>query len=210
MPICRICHEEFAYINAPHLKTHGITLQKYKETYPDDDLGTGRKLRREKKSTKKWGRLSVGEDGKVGSLQLEVEVLKRFKIFREDRKMSVSDMMNKFMDIYEEYEKKYDLEKIIEKVTKDSKATSKDFILGHREKLQQILMVLEERALSESNTTTLANLADKIARINQVLPQLEKSYSTDLDKKIEEMVEHRKQICRNWLPEAHATPKHSG
>lgn len=210
MPICRICNQEFTYINAPHLKTHGWTLEAYKKKWPEAELGTGRKLSRKKKPTKKWGRLSVGEDGKVGGLQLEVEVLKRFKIFREERKMSTSDMLNSFMDVYEKYEENSELDKIIEKTTKDSKAVPKDFILGHRDKLQQLLMILEERALHESNTTTLANLTDKIARINQILPQLEKSYSSDLDKKIEEMIESRKQICRNWLPEAHATPKHSG
>jgi len=38
MPTCKICNKEFSMLTNTHVKKHGLTLQQYRDTYPDAEI----------------------------------------------------------------------------------------------------------------------------------------------------------------------------
>ena len=48
-----------------------------------------------------------------------------------------------------------------------------------------------------------------MAKINAMLPELEKSFKSSIDEQIERLITKRKAVCKNYLPEKDAFPYHA-
>ena len=115
--------------------------------------------------------------------------------------MKVSETLHRLIDFYEKYENDEGTKIAIDQMKYASSGLPKDFIPQHRDKLQNILTILEEKAFEEKDPVKLASLTDKIIKINLALPQLEKTDESLVDLKIKEIVEKRKLVFANSLPE---------
>jgi hypothetical protein len=204
MVICRLCSNEYHVLTDKHMKRkHNITLSQYKEQFPDAEIGkprsNGDPLKKE--DTKPYNIAWVEGDGDYRVLRANQSVYLKFREFKEKHKWSVRECILKLIEFWEQNEESESARMIAANIPKSRYGLPEDFIPQHREKLQNMLLILEDMAIKERDPQKLAMLAEKITRINQVLPQLEKSYDTTADLKIQEIVEKRKMICRNHLPE---------
>lgn len=209
---CKICGDEFFVLTATHLKKHGLTLAEYKEKYPGVDVGQprasddkyDRKVAYEnpnEKQNKDFLSLNVREDGNLKILRPEKTAYVRFRTLKQRSGWTVSETLHTLMDFYEKYENDEGTKIAIEQMKHASTGLPKDFIPQHRDKLQNILTILEEMAFAEKDPAKLAMLTEKIIKINLALPQLEKTDESLVDLKIKEVVEKRKLIFTNSLPE---------
>ena len=210
---CAICHRQFFFITDSHLKKeHGISVAEYHEKYPDAPLRSTDKApvkqtqSKFKKGKEKFAVIPLYENGKTGSIASNVPTNRRFKNHREERGWTVIQCLNNLMDHDVELEKL----KIEQKEADDIKKITDDlpgnFTSYHRDELQRLLKILEEKAKQEHDVMKLSTIVDKIAKINLVMPQLDKSYTSDIDKKILDITEKRKAICKGYLPEDGTMP----
>ena len=210
---CQLCHQKYYFITASHLKIkHGITLQEYIEKYPDASLRSTDKApvkqtqSKFKKGKEKFAVIPLYENGKTGSIASNVPTNRRFKNHREERGWTVIQCLNNLMDRDIELEKLKGEQKEADEIKKITENLPENFTSYHRDQLQRILKILEERAFEERDAMKLASIADKVSRINLILPQLDRSYASDIDKKILEITEKRKMICLNYLPDEKTYP----
>lgn len=210
---CEICHRKFFFITDSHLKKeHGISVAEYHEKYPDAPLRSEDKApvkqtqSKFKKGKEKFAVIPLYENGKTGSIASNVPTNRRFKNHREERGWTVIQCLNNLMDHDIELEKLKAKQKEADEIKKITEDLPENFTAFHRDQLQRILIILEEKALEEHDATKLAGIADRISKINVILPTLDKSYASDIDKKILEITEKRKIICLNYLPEGKAYP----
>lgn len=209
---CQICGEKFFILNTMHLKKHGMTVEQYREKYPDADMGSTRSSSMEykhlldyntpnKKETKEFLSLNIVENGKLDILRPEKSAYVRFRELRTRVGWTVSETLHTLIDFYEKYENDEGTKIAIDQMKTATSGLPKDFIPQHRDKLQNILSILEEKAFAEKDPAKLASLTDKIIKINLALPQLEKTDESLVDLKIKEIVEKRKLVFANSLPE---------
>ena len=209
---CKICDEEFFVLTATHLKKHGLTLAEYKEKFPGVDIGRPmasdnkyiEKVTYEnphEKKDKEFLSLNIKEEGNLKILRPEKSAYVRFRDLKSRTGWTVSQTIHTLVDFYEKYENDEGTKIAIEQMKHASTGLPKDFIPQHRDKLQNILTILEEMAFNEKDPAKLASLTDKIIKINLALPQLEKTDESLVDLKIKEIVEKRKMIFANNLPE---------
>jgi len=209
---CEICHEQFHFITATHLGKHGITLKEYRERFPDAPIRSGERKpikvtkSRFKKDKPKFASIPLYEDGKTGGIPSNVPTNERFRQHREERGWTIIQALNTLIDHDIELEKMKAKEKEADDIKKITEDLPENFTAFHRDELQRILKILEEKAKQEQDAMKLASIADKITKINLALPQLDKSYASDIDKKINEMVEKRKAICKNYIFEDSTMP----
>lgn len=209
---CEICHRMYHFITATHLQKHGISLKEYRKRFPDAPIRSGeRKFVKEtkpkfKKDKPKFASIPLYEDGKTGSIPSNVPTNERFRNHREDRGWTIIQALNTLIDHDIELEEMKMKQKEADDIKKITEDLPENFTAFHRDELQRILKILEEKAKQEQDAMKLASIADKITKINLALPQLDKSYASDIDKKILEMTEKRKAICLNYLPEDKTFP----
>ena len=210
---CVICHKKYFFITDSHLKKeHGISVAEYHEKYPDAPLRSEDKApvkqtqSKFKKGKEKFAVIPLYENGKTGSIASNVPTNRRFKNHREERGWTVIQCLNNLMDRDIELEKLKGEQKEADEIKKITEDLPENFTSYHRDQLQRILIILEEKALEEHDATKLAGIADRISKINVLLPTLDKSYASDIDKKIAEIGEKRKVICFNYLPEDKTYP----
>ena len=209
---CKVCGEKFFILNTMHLRKHGMTIKQYQEQYPDADMGSTRSSSTKyhemvtydnpiKSSSKEFLSLNIVENGKLDILRPEKSAYVRFRELRTRVGWTVSETLHTLIDFYEKYENDEGTKIAIDQMKYASSGLPKDFIPQHRDKLQNILTILEEKAFAEKDPVKLASLTDKIIKINLALPQLEKTDESLVDLKIKEIVEKRKLVFANSLPE---------
>ena len=210
---CQLCHQKYYFITASHLRIkHGITLDEYVEKFPDAKLRSEDRApvkqtqSKFKKGKEKFAAIPLYEDGKTGSIASNVPTNQRFKNHRAERGWTVIQCLNNLMNHDIELEKLKEKQKETDDIKKITEDLPENFTSYHRDQLQRILKILEERAFQEKDAMKLASIADKVSKINLILPQLDKSYASDIDKKILEITEKRKSICLNYLPEEKTFP----
>jgi len=212
MVFCKICGKEFKRIIATHLASHGLTMQEYKEKYPDAKIVTNpkRKVKGKEKTTSPENQVAgvpIYENETRVTLMAKVPTAQRFKEYRETWGWTIPEAINTLIDHDIEYNKILSEKEEEEKLKRlAGEELPSNFTTFHRDQLQKLLKILEEKAYREEDTTKLANITDKIAKINQILPTLDKSYESEIDQKIEEIISKRKAICYNYLPEDDAYP----
>ena len=202
---CKICGKDLGRITYFHLKQHGMTISEYKKQFPGEpisDLQVKRKIEKEFTST-----IHIREkDGSVFTLHVDEYTSKRFKKYRELKGWTVTDAINTLIDHDIAYER---LKEKQRKKRKKPSTTKINLAKAHREELEEILKVLEQRVKEERDVAKMAAIAEKIARINAILPELEKSFKSSIDEQIEKLIIKRKAICKNYLPEKDAYPYHA-
>ena len=210
---CAICHRQFFFITDSHLKKeHGISVAEYHEKYPDAPLRSTDKApvkqtqSKFKKGKEKFAVIPLYENGKTGSIASNVPTNRRFKNHREERGWTVIQCLNNLMDHDIELEKLKVEQKEADDIKKITDDLPENFTAFHRDELQRLLKILEEKAKQEHDAMKLASIVDKITKINLAFPQLDRSYASDIDKKILEITEKRKSICLNYLPEEKTYP----
>ena len=209
---CEICHKPLHTITATHLVKHGITLKEYRERFPNAPIKSNeRKPIKEtkprfKKDKPKFASIPLYEDGKTGSIPSNVPTNERFRNHREERGWTIIQALNTLIDHDIELEEIKTKQKEADNIKKITEDLPENFTAFHRDELQRILKILEEKAKQEQDAMKLASIADKITKINLALPQLDKSYASDIDKKITDMVEKRKAICKNYIFEDSTMP----
>ena len=209
---CAICHRMYHFITATHLQKHGLTVSEYHEKYPDAPLRSEDKApikqvkSRFKKDKPKFASIPLYEDGKTGSIPSNVPTNERFRKHREERGWTIIQALNTLIDHDIELENLKGEQKEADEIKKITEDLPENFTSFHRDELQRLLKILEEKAKQEHDAMKLASIVDKITKINLAFPQLDRSYASDIDKKILEMTEKRKIICRNYLPEENAFP----
>jgi len=209
---CEECGQEFYKITESHLKKHNLTTKEYIEKYPDASLKSKeikpvKKIKQRFKIDKpKLAALPVYEAGERWNIPCNVPTKIRFKNYREEKGWTILEALNKLIDHDIELDKLKEKQKESEDLKKITEDLPENFTAFHRDQLQRILKVLEEKAFNEMDTSKLATIADKIAKINQILPTLDRSYDSDVDAKIRELTEKRKAICLNYLYEDKAMP----
>ena len=209
---CKVCGKKFFIINTMHLREHDMTVEQYREQYPDADMGSTRSSSTKYhnlvdydnplgKEKKEFLSLNVVEKGKLDILRPEKAAYVRFRELRTRVGWTVSETLHTLIDFYEKYENDEGTKIAIDNMKSATSGLPKDFIPQHRDKLQNILTILEENAFEERDPVKLASLTDKIIKINLALPQLEKTDESLVDLKIKEIVEKRKLVFANSLPE---------
>ena len=209
---CEECGQEFYKITESHLKKHNLTTKEYIEKYPDaclksKEIKPVKKIKqRFKKDKPKLAALPVYEAGKRWNIPCNVPTKTRFKNYREEKGWTILEALNKLIDHDIELDKLKEKQKETDDLKKITEDLPENFTAFHRDELQRILKILEEKAKQEHDAMKLASIADKITKINLALPQLDRSYASDIDKKILELTEKRKMICLNYLPEKGTAP----
>jgi predicted transcriptional regulator len=209
---CQVCGEKFFVLNVTHLKKHDMTVEEYQMQYPDADMGSTRsssmKYKRLvaydnpiEKETKEFVSLNIVEKGKLNILRPEKSAYVRFRELRTRLDWTVSKTIHTLIDFFEKHENDEGIGIAIDQMKHASSGLPKDFIPQHRAQLQNLLSILEEKAFAEKDPVKLASLTDKIIKINLALPQLEKTDESLVDLKIKEIVEKRKLVFANSLPE---------
>lgn len=209
---CEVCGEKFFILNTMHLRKHDLTVEQYQEQYPDAKMGSTRSSSTNyhdmvtydnpiNPQSKEFLSLNIVEDGKLDILRPEKAAYVRFRELRTRVGWTVSETLHTLIDFYEKYENDEGTKIAIDQMKHAGSGLPKDFIPQHRDKLQRILTILEEKAFEEKDPVKLASLTDKIIKINLALPQLEKTDESLVDLKIKEIVEKRKLVFANSLPE---------
>jgi len=203
---CKICGKELSRLTYFHLKQHGLTVEEYKKQFPGEpisDLQVREQIAKEFTST-----IHIREgDGSVFTLHVDEYTSKRFKKYRELKGWSVTDAINNLIDHDIAYEKLK--ERLNKKKGKKLITSNINLAKLHREELEEVLKILEQRVKLEKDATKIAAIAEKMAKINIILPELEKSFKTSIDEQIERLIIKRKAICKNYLPEKDAFPYHT-
>lgn len=211
---CAICGEELGSITWIHLKkSHGITMEEYRKKFPEAPLRSKERKpikvikQKFKKDKPKPAAIPIYEDGEHrGTITCNVPIKTRFKEYREEKGWTIIEALNTLIDHDIEFEKLKTEQKESEEIKKITEDLPENFTSFHRDELQRILKILEEKAKQERDAMKLASIADKITKINLALPQLDRSYASDIDKKIQEITEKRKAICKNYIFEDSTMP----
>ena len=209
---CAVCGGSFQVMTATHLAKHGMTMDEYQETYPDANIGNSRTSgidykrmvsyeNPQEKKNAEYVSLNIVEDGNLRIVRPTKSAYIKFQTLKKRRGWTIAETLHNLVDFFEKHENEEGAEIAIEHLRHASTGLPKDFIPQHRDKLQNILSMLEEKAFEEKDPSKLASLTDKIIKINLALPQLEKSDESLVDLKIKEIMEKRKMIFANSLPE---------
>lgn len=217
MPICKVCGQELRCINYLHLRTHGYkSTKEYLTDFPDAEIGAPNLQRKEivyrdrariKAIAGGSRKISLKDDtgeGPDGSLEVSQNVYLRLRKFKTDYELSFGAAIDKLLELYYKLKDNPVTQEVMGKRIYELDDMPEDFVPQHREILQQLLIKYENMIADEIKKGDLKNLSthlERLAKINTVLPELEKSYQTNMDIKIKRVIESRKAVCKNKIPE---------
>jgi len=191
---------------------HNISFEEYKVKYPEADMGAPN-LQAKKPYVKNDNRL-FGKKKKinirdengdpVSNFEMSAPIYLRLRKFKSDYGITYTAAIDKLLEIF------YKLKDhpIVQETMGSEHLNEVDelpenFVPQHREILQQLLVKYElmvQDAVKDGNIKEVSAHLERLAKINTILPELEKSYQSNADTKIRKIVEDRKMICRNYLP----------
>lgn len=221
MTKCLECGKEFKCVNMFHLKIHGYkNIKEYKDKYPDAKLedcakaSHGKQIRGRREWRPSDGKyqehnsadntLSIGIDGKQINLTYTgPSETEWFIHLREAYGWTNRMCLRALLTLWEENKGSEIVNRVIERVDGGEKLSE---VLTnpskyHRDMLEELIRDLEAKAKKEQNPTRLATQIKSLAEIQKIRLELEKSYRTHSDSRIDKLIENTKIIFRNRLPE---------
>lgn len=210
---CPICEQELICISMLHLKKHGYkNLNEFRQQYPNQELGDckghpfKKKIRREEvkdkngKSSFKYIKLEEG--GRDAALRVPESEFQWFVLFREAHEWDSKTAISALLTLWHENEDSEIVKTIIQRIDGGQRLAHIDPNPAryHHEKLEEAIRDLEQAIKNETNPLRKAQEIKALGEVNKIRAELEKTYLTVTDEKIERLIENRKLICRNYLP----------
>lgn len=211
MVVCKYCKKTFATITPSHVKKHGFnSIKEYLERYPEAPLKDSIKS---DVPRKRGVRIRGGADltsillyDTDGTKKAVVGIHKTdfewFKKFRDTYHWSNRLALKALLALWYENIDSENVNRIVARTEggENIKELHVNAQKEHRATLEELIRDLEGKIKQEADPGRLSQQIKNLAEVHKIQLELEKSYQTNTDDRIQTIVENRKAICKNILP----------